>query len=369
MNMANAIRFKFIGICILIIVAGGTGIDAANAHHCKGKHANDPGCDSGGGGGSVADPAFAYVKPANGSPKVILANADGSAATEIFVGLKFTFAQEPAAFRDSSGGKVLIGDFSNLFQVNYSVTNGTVSVDSPVLVHDRDIVSAHTANPDWSPGGNDFAFRNAYGFMYIDSQANHDPASGVVTDFGTPVYEEIRAGSTTAGVESIAWDAPDTIHFIADNPGGGGSELRSLNVSECIGGVPCNSFTTTCIASSGSPSCANAEVLGVNFRHISVNYDTACFATSGPHILVSGNNADGTPTTYLLDRSDVSPMPTEEIFNLDGHDWTDNCTIVGSLGDSTEGPLHGGAIVEYNPISKSVITLISRRGQTPDWNN
>ena len=240
-----------------------TGIPSAAeaaAPACKGPNKNDAGCPGSGDGGSAADPAFAYVRPANGSNKVFLANADGSSATEIFVGLKFTFAPEPAAFGDMSGGKVLIMDFSNLFLVTYSVTGGVINVDSEVMIHDRDIKSAIFADPDWSPDGEDFAFKTTEGSMYIDSRATHDPISGVVTDFGAPIYEEHREGSNLAGVKSIAWDSENIIHFIAQNPEGG-TELRSLDIEACDLIQTCDSVTTTCIASNGSMSCPGVEEL------------------------------------------------------------------------------------------------------------
>ncbi len=130
-----------------------TGIPSAAeaaAPACKGPNKNDPGCPGGGDdGGSAADPAFAYVKPANGSNKIALANADGSAVTDIFVGTRFSFAMEPAAIGDASGGQILIGDFSNLHHITYSVNNGVITVDSDIKIHDRDIgPSAHRASPD-----------------------------------------------------------------------------------------------------------------------------------------------------------------------------------------------------------------------------
>ena len=104
--------------------------------------------------------------------------------------------------------------------------------------------------------------------------------------------------------------------------------------------------------------------------HVSVNYDSSCSAGDGPHILVSGDDSNGDPITYVLDRSEEDPMFTVSIQNLDGNDWTDHCTFVGSPGENKEGPLHGGAIVEYDPfMSSATITLINRRGQTPDWIN
>ena len=86
--------------------------------------------------------------------------------------------------------------------------------------------------------------------------------------------------------------------------------------------------------------------------------------------MVSGDDASGDPITFVLDRSVEEPMSTVTIQNLDGNDWTDHCTFVGSPGENKEGPLHGGAIVEYDPfLGNPTITLINRRGQTPDWIN
>ena len=363
-------------VASILTLAVSPGIASAHGNHnspCTGPHKNDDICNGGGGGDPIVDPAFAYVRPANGSNKVFLANADGSSATEIFVGLKFTFAPEPAAFGDMFGGKVLIMDFSNLFLVTYSVTGGVINVDPEVMIHDRDIKSSIFADPDWSPDGKDFAFKTTEGSMYIDSRATYN-GDGIVEDFGAPIYEEHRTGLNSARVGSIAWDSDNIIHFIAQNPGGG-TELRSLDIRACneIENKTCDSDTTTCIARNGSLDCPGVEELaGMSAQgHVSVNYDASCTAGGGPHILVSGYDDNGDPITFVLDKSLVEPiMPTMQIQNLDGSDWTDRCTLVGSPGENNEGPLHGGAIVEYDPfLSNPTITLIKRRGESPDWVN
>ncbi len=224
-------------ITITLLLSAVSLTNVANAHHCKGKHANDAGCDSGGGGGGdpVANPAFAYVIPANGSNKIALANADGSVVTEIFVGTRFSFAMEPAVYGDASGGQVLIGDFHNLYRITYSVNNGVLSVDSTNRIHDRDLgPSSFRAKPDWSPDGEDFVFRDCCdGSMYIDSRADY--ANGIVTDFGLPLYKEDRPGSIGNGPEWIAWDAPDSIYFTVDTDDGW--ELRKIDITQTYDNV------------------------------------------------------------------------------------------------------------------------------------
>ena len=141
---------------VFLLSASFLAVSSATAH-CGGKHTgNHPHCDNGGGtgDGGTAAPVFVYVKPANGSDRVFLANADGTSATQIFVGTKFSFSQQPALYGDASGGEVLINDFSNLYRIAYSVNNGVINVDSTDRIQDRDIgPTTHTSNPDWSPDG------------------------------------------------------------------------------------------------------------------------------------------------------------------------------------------------------------------------
>jgi len=371
-------------LCAAVLLGAVLPVDVSNAHHCKGKHASDPGCDSGGGGGGdpVADPAFAYVIPANGSAKIALANADGSVVTEVFVGTRFSIAMEPAVFGNASGGQILIGDFHNLHHITYSVDTGVISVDSDIMIHNRDLgPSSLWARPDWSPSGADFVFRDCCdSSMYIDSRATY--ANGYVTDFGEPLYRENRFDSTSKGPDRIAWDAPDTIYFNLDTDDGW--ELRRMDITQSYdiatnkvitvcgpsNDTTCDSTTTTCVASNtASDDCADAVliygVFGVeSFEHVSVSA-TTCAGGSVPPLLVSGYIADGSPITYVLE----GPIISSTMFNFSGNDWTPNCTIVGSPGDDTGGPIQGGAIVEVDPYSIITTTLIKRKGQTPDWIN
>ena len=86
---------------------------------------------------------------------------------------------------------------------------------------------------------------------------------------------------------------------------------------------------------------------------------------------MSGYDDNGDPITFVLNQSLGEPVTImDTIQNLDGSDWTNRCTLVGSPGENSEGPLHGGAIVEYDPFSGNPTkTLINRRGESPDWIN
>jgi hypothetical protein len=356
---------NFVSVLALAVLAVSIIPVTTNAH-CDGKHTgNHPHCDGGGdpgGGDGGANPAFVYIKPANGAKKTLLANADGSAATEIFVGTKFSFAQQPALFGDSSGGEVLINDFSNLYRISYSVNSGVISVDSTDKIQDRDIgPTTHTSNPDWSPDGSDFAFKSGTS-VYVDSRATY--VSGVVMDFGDPLYKEDRTGPGTKLILGVAWDAAGVIHLTMGDPTGDGWELRSLNIADCS--PTCDSTNTTCIAATiSSTSCPAAQILGATrLEHVSVSHEPGCTGNA-PRIMVSADDANGDPLTFVLDGS----MPVMDIANFDGNDWTPNCTIIGSPGEGAAGPLNGGAIVEYDPYSGLANTLIGKRGETPDWSN
>jgi hypothetical protein len=343
----------------------------AGAHHCKGKHANDPGCDPGGGGGGgggegpAADPAFVYVQAANGANKLFLANADGSAATEIFVGTKFSFTQQPALYGGPSGGQVLVNDYSNLHLITYSVNSGVINVDSDVKIQDRDNgPTTHTSNPDWSPDGSDFAYKSTGGMVFLGSRATYH-ADGYMVDFGDPIYAEER-GTGNRFVTAIAWDHADTIHLTMDNPVEDGYELRSVNLSDC--NPTCDSMSSLCIASTnGSSDCpANAPVLGVGrLQHVSVSDGTNCTMGTSPHIFTTGRDANGDPVTFVLDGS----MPFLTIQDFEGTDWTPNCTIVGTPGEGISGQPRGRSIVERNPYTSNVTTLIGSKAQWADWNN
>ena len=48
-------------LCTVALLGTALSVEVANAHHCKGKHANDPGCEPGGGGGSDTNVPFAVA--------------------------------------------------------------------------------------------------------------------------------------------------------------------------------------------------------------------------------------------------------------------------------------------------------------------
>jgi hypothetical protein len=349
---------------------------------CTGHHQSDDGCSSGGGSGGAAAPVFAYRRDGGAAAKIYLANADGSGATLVFTGVKFSRTGEPSVHGDANGGTVLIETFRNLHRINYEVTDGVVTVMEDVKVLDRGDddsgLSILAPQPQWSPDGEDFVYKNGVvnpngTDMYIYSRATSDPDTQAITDFGDPIYSGRREANcdpvpangkcpATHDLGWLAWDEADTIHFTVRKKDGHSWELRSFNISVCdqleIG--TCMVDNSTCIAST---STCGLNIGTPTFSHVSVMHaaeDEACTGGTAPRILVAGNDANGIAQTFVL--GGVAPAElTANIQGLDGQDWTSNCTILGTIGND---------VVEFDPYAAaSATTLVSTKLSVPDWIN
>ena len=336
------------------------------------------GCNGGGGGGGdagAADPVFAYRRDGGSAAKIYLANADGSEATLVFTGVKFSRTGEPSVHGDADGGTLLIETFRNLHWIDYAVTDGVVTVLENIKVLDRGPddfgLSILAPQPQWSPDGEDFVYKNgavnpAGSDMYIYSRATSDPMSQAITIFGPPIFSGPRENCPgvdcreTHDLGWLAWDKADTIYFTIRIDDGQLWELRSLDINVC-NNLPtdtCLLSDTTCIASTST--CG--EPLGLtSFSHVSVSYEPSseCRSMSAgtpPRILVGGQDANGDSDTFVLDGSGQQNFP-----GILGQDWTQSCTILGAVGDN---------VVELDPYaSGGTTTLVSRKVSVPDWIN
>ena len=366
------------------ILTFGLSTEIASAHgkDCKGPHKGDPGCDLGGGSGSAAAPVFAYRRDGGSAAKIYLANADGSEATLVFTGVKFSRTGEPSVHGDANGGTVLIETFRNLHRIVYEVTDGVVTVMEDVKVLDRGDddsgLSILAPQPQWSPDGEDFVYKNGVvnpngTDMYIYSRADSDPVTQAITDFGDPIYSGRREENcnpvppngkcpTTHDLGWLAWDEADTIHFTVRKKDDHSWELRSFNISVCdqpeIG--TCMVDNSICIAST---STCGLKIGTPTFSHVSVMHEAeaeACTGGTAPRILVAGDDANGVAQTFVLDG--VAPTkPTVNIQGIDGQDWTSNCTILGTIGNN---------VVEFDPYAAGdATTLVSTKLSVPDWIN
>jgi len=358
------------------------GVALAKKPNCN-TDPSHPSCsdDGGGGSGGAAAPVFAYRRDGGSAAKIYLANADGSEATHVFTGVKFSRTGEPAVHGDSNGGTLLIETFRNLHRIVYEVDGGVITVLENIKILDRGDddsgLSILAPQPQWSPDGADFVYKNGAvnpsgTDMYLYLRATSDPATQAITDFGDPIYSGRREACppdpnkpnmkcpAIHDIGWLAWDESDTIHFTVRKKDDHSWELRSFKISDCeSAGGTCEVGNTTCIAST---STCGLPLGATSFSHVSASYENGDVCTGGtaPRILLAGDDANGDAQTFVLDGL-VPTAPTANIPGLNGQDWTPNCTILGTVGDS---------VVEHDPYAAAgSTTLVGRNGSVPDWTN
>lgn len=307
----------------------------------------------------ASQPAFAYYCKANpNSGAVCLANADGSMPLKIFSTTKFqgdTF--NISAYQEGLGGKVLVIDVGDLWQIDYQVDEeGFLSlVDNPVMVFDSE-VSGNLSDVDWSPSGDDFAFHDIES-IYLNSRANH--ASG---QFGAPIITSITPhGADDELLMWLSWGTDDeTLYFIKwyiTDDGPWWYEFHKADISGL--GVDETQTASQCILASREVPHEQCLIVDSDLqRMLSLSIgENDRWMVSGYGLYSVGDQPEELYYTNVGSEASLDLKIPEFI----GTDWTSKNTIIGETYDDE--------VLEFDPSNDDIKILIRRGATSPDWNN
>ena len=264
----NEVIFRVIALTALATMAL-VASDSVYASHCKGKHANDPGCSS-------PPPPPPPPPPAVTDPKIVytddsiwLANADGSG--------KFEIGPQGGNAKLDAGMRLLYYDSfrgENLFVRPFSIDESGIIVpgEMQTLVFESDLLAGNESvfiSPfgirDWAQGGDQYAYTyysqqpgdsdGKYRIMVAPIDENHAT---------TPFSEHTLAwdGAYGGGMGDAAWDASGNyLYLLEDFNISGRQDLLVIDVRTNPGTVVATADLRDWIGATGFDPGSNMQTI------------------------------------------------------------------------------------------------------------
>lgn len=186
-------------------------VDPASESYSKGK-GSPPGKGGGGGGddsgGVLIDASLAFETSGRSAANLYLANADGSGSSEL---LSIKFGLSLSYTFDPINDAIVYSHASELERLEYSITNGVLSVDNATPL-------GACSHPSYSPNGEEIACRGR------DADGNLEIRT--IAPDGT-VLQMLYTAAEQHYIRAIEWDhTGDAVYFVEEDASDHGSILK-----------------------------------------------------------------------------------------------------------------------------------------------
>jgi hypothetical protein len=244
------------------------------AHHCKGNHANDPGCSS------PPPPPPPPPPPAAADPKFVfqdegawLSNGDGSGVTLLDPdrnGGSLDAGMRALHNGEWWGGNVEVRPYT--IDGNGAIVPGDLKIlvpESAILAGNEDAFFASFGITDWSPGGDRYAY-TYWSRVTAESPGNYRIMVAPIDENNetTPFsqHDLVWDGAIDGGMGQATWDVSgDFIYLLEEFNLGTPQILLVIDVSTNPGAIVASADITPLIEATGFQGDSNGGPVSASF--------------------------------------------------------------------------------------------------------